>query len=282
MKRLLCVGLLSTLVACSGKKTTAPDGSNTGILGGDTVAADQPAAKHVALLRATNGKDEYICTAVLIARNTVLTAAHCGADLQQGELLFSTDLSTDEEDLRRPVVEVHVQPKFGQTMQRLQDGQAPRGLKNWGDLAILKFSGRTPRGFRSVQIGDGTQLSDGQTVLLAGYGQSNTTDPNSAGQLRQVEVRIKKANYSKDEFTVDQSEGEGACHGDSGGPAFVTDKGKLYLVGITSRGTANNCQREGIYTRVSPFVDWINQILDEKGEEAETSAPSLSEGLLRE
>ena len=50
--------------------------------------------------------------------------------------------------------------------------------------------------------------------------------------------------------------GKGPCHGDSGGP-LVDEKG--LLIGIVSWG--NGCARgyPGVFTKVSYFLDWINQ-----------------------
>ena len=44
---------------------------------------------------------------------------------------------------------------------------------------------------------------------------------------------------------LDQEDGSGACHGDSGGPAFFEKDGKTYLLGVTNRsypdGAPDDC-----------------------------------------
>ena len=60
--------------------------------------------------------------------------------------------------------------------------------------------------------------------------------------------------------------GKDSCQGDSGGPLwFDRNKGTPELVGIVSSG--RGCARPyypGIYTKVSMFIDWINNIIVSK------------------
>ena len=53
--------------------------------------------------------------------------------------------------------------------------------------------------------------------------------------------------------------GKDACSGDSGGGLFIEDSSHTWhLLGIVSYG-ARDCGNglPGVYTRVSPFLDWI-------------------------
>ena len=51
---------------------------------------------------------------------------------------------------------------------------------------------------------------------------------------------------------------QGSCHGDSGGPAFPLGKNgnAECLYGVVSFGSPR-CDRDGVYTRVSAYIDWI-------------------------
>lgn len=50
--------------------------------------------------------------------------------------------------------------------------------------------------------------------------------------------------------------------GDSGGPLYHWHKGKVYLLGVVSRGSG--CafyNHPGIYSRVSKYLGWIRQVI---------------------
>ena len=56
------------------------------------------------------------------------------------------------------------------------------------------------------------------------------------------------------------------CLGFSGAPAFILrDEGTLAIVGVASRGVdhfVDPCGAGGIWTRVSPYISWINKYLN--------------------
>jgi len=55
--------------------------------------------------------------------------------------------------------------------------------------------------------------------------------------------------------------GSDTCKGDSGGPLWIVNDQKVFLVGVTNRGTG--CARKdsyGIYARVSYHWDWIHEV----------------------
>ena len=56
--------------------------------------------------------------------------------------------------------------------------------------------------------------------------------------------------------------GKDSCQGDSGGPAVKIEKNKATLVGVVSFG--DGCAepgKPGLYTRVSNYLDWIEENL---------------------
>ncbi len=62
------------------------------------------------------------------------------------------------------------------------------------------------------------------------------------------------------EASLDQRRGTGACHGDSGGPAYLALEGGYALWGVTSRGLNDpndDCSQFAIYTKAMPYANWI-------------------------
>ena len=79
---------------------------------------------------------------------------------------------------------------------------------------------------------------------------------------------MKKVNYSKSEFLLESAKGKSACHGDSGGPAYVKVEverdGKIVLedvlTGVTSRSVGDEldlCNVSVAYTSIPFYASWI-------------------------
>lgn len=219
------------------------------IIRGVTVRADDPiAATTVAIINQSQGEIS-LCSGSIIAPDLVVTAGHCVGPERAGmRVAFTTDI-------RRPggtVVPVagYVRPK---------DYGHMNGQEDMNDIALIRFDGGLPAGYKVARmLEDESLLKNGEKVTLAGYGVSNGHIPNDpsgagAGVLRRVDVTIAQAAYGKTEVVMDQTHGRGACHGDSGGPAFLKQGGSYLLFGVTSRGTAvgaDECAGASIYTSI--------------------------------
>lgn len=223
------------------------------IIGGHAVTKkSEIAAVTVSLLNVREGT---LCTASLLSDEIALTAAHCvdgsADDLQ---LSFGTRSTSNES---RPVEAFAVPPVWRQ--QRNAE-------TNNGDIALIKFSGGLPASAHAATLMPGRhRLTNGEIVTLAGFGISNGASDTGAGTLRSVDIKIANANFSKTEVSLDQTHKKGACHGDSGGPAFIQgNNGELLLWGVTSRGINDpddHCRGDSVYTKIQPYVRWMNATL---------------------
>jgi secreted trypsin-like serine protease len=74
-------------------------------------------------------------------------------------------------------------------------------------------------------------------------------------------VRVVDSRPGKTEMIMDQTHGSGACHGDSGGPAFVKSGRTISLAGLTNRGypdrAPDDCAHQVVYTKVPSYQRWI-------------------------
>ncbi|KAL5276111.1 CLIPC6 family protein [Megaselia abdita] len=55
--------------------------------------------------------------------------------------------------------------------------------------------------------------------------------------------------------------GKDTCAGDSGGPLQRLDEGVSYIVGITSIGAKCGGSLPALYTRVTQYIEWIENIV---------------------
>jgi V8-like Glu-specific endopeptidase len=227
------------------------------IIGGVEMSGRDPIAKSTTAIfePSGNGPGGALCTASLISKNTAVTAAHC---LQPGGyapvMLFGSDIHSPK-TAQRPVVGSVVNPLWGKNKGRGMDQ---------GDIAVVKFGGKLPKGYEPASLDSGAdRIQKGETAILAGYGVSNARTHSGAGILRKTAVRVANGRAGKSEMIFDQSHGRGACHGDSGGPAYLERGGKMILAGVTNRSypsrAADDCGHKVVYTKVAPYRSWIKK-----------------------
>lgn len=237
------------------------------IVGGDEVGPKDPIQNSVVGVYepSRDGQGGSLCTASLIGKNVAITAAHCiHPNSPKPTVIFGRNLHSPEVH-KRPVTGVKINPKW--------KDHAGQGMDQ-GDIAIIKFKGPTPPGYQPTEIVDPkTKLRKGRVAIVSGFGISNARDRTGAGILRKTKVKIINPRLGKKEMIIDQSGGSGACHGDSGGPAFIRQRGKTVLAGVTNRSYPNHapddCAHSAVFTKVGAYKRWIRK--SEKALRSETN-----------
>ena len=238
----------SLVIFCAGR-------AHAFIVGGSEVSANDPVQSSTTALYEPSGTGPggALCSASLIGPNMAITAAHC---IQKNGyapvMLFGNDIRSGQA-VRRPVVGSIVNPAWAK--------RAGRGMDQ-GDIAVVKFAGGLPTGYRPAPMDSSDdQIVKGEQAVLAGYGINNAEAKTGAGVLRKTEVKVANPRPGKTEMVLNQRHGRGACHGDSGGPAYVQRGGKMVLAGVTNRSypasAPDDCAHDVVYTKVAAYRPWI-------------------------
>jgi hypothetical protein len=232
------------------------DASRAYIVGGSTVAPGDPIGTSTVLIDI--GSD--FCSGTMVSADLVVTAAHC---VMIGES-HDTPAKLDTIRISFPIAAaphgvvsfvkasgVEVNPLWSQQSSRDSDK---------ADIAAVRMAGKAPPSYRPASTWSGAvPLKAGTDVVLAGFGSVNSLNaPPSVGVLRKASVPIQDPNFGQTEVTLDQTQGAGACFGDSGGPALIESDQKVYFWGVASRGDTD-CAQRAIYTRVSAYWDWLGE-----------------------
>lgn len=262
----LCVLSMLGLAACSPKApvdeyggllTTEDLGAGQGIFGGEAVADDDAVLRStVAIVNLRYG--QIVCTASLVSKNLVLTAGHCTTeDPRHLAILFTNKLPKTREQATASVTRKVI---AGETHPQWPKNDFATD-KNWGDIALLRFEGELPANYAPVRLlSNKTLLAPQGEAWLAGFGWTSGRLKTEAEGLNKTKVKIEDPDFSETELQMNQKNGTGACHGDSGGPAFIEVEGQLVLVGVTSRGhddPNDTCEVFSLYSSVPAQMEWL-------------------------
>lgn len=242
--------------ACAESRAPLANGAasiDAGIIGGKPVAAGDEITKSAVGIEATG--HGVFCTGVLLAKNLVVTAGHCtGLTVRPSEMqiVFGNDLNGKLQ--KRRVQGGKVTDQWPQLTQEQE--------KNWGDIALLRFEGEAPVGYEPIpSLSSAKQLKDGMNVVIAGYGFTKMNPPEEPEKLMKTTVQLSDVHFSETELKLEQAKGKGACHGDSGGPAYARINNKLFLIGVTSRSAtmagASTCMEGSIYTSIAGQIEFL-------------------------
>jgi hypothetical protein len=207
---------------------------------------------HVVMVLKRSGNRAGFCSATVISRNTVLTAAHCIADLADTRVHFRDVL---KHPVLREVAEIAIHPGF------LADAVEKR--RRSIDLALLRLAEPLPESFIPITLDGTNRLEVDQTLRLAGFGVATEGDAKTSGILRSGIIAVREPLSSILLWASDpQNQGTGACTGDSGGPVLRVDRAVLVAVSVWAEGKGRN--RCGLLTQavlVGPQRIWIETLL---------------------
>ncbi len=226
----------------------------TAMVGGAPPAADG-AGRSVVMILGSYGT---ACTATAIARDLLLTAAHC---VQPGADYKLVGSAPGQEPVLKNIVRIERDPQFD--LKRLFGHLAT------ADVALIKLEQPLPARIPPVPIGpDGETVAVGDTLVVAGYGVTVRGDGRTGGTVRAAALAVTGHPGSLqirlyDPRTRDESAGLGACAGDSGAPAFRDSGGTLSIIGVVSWSTGPKLSAGcGGLTGITPLMRYRAWIVD--------------------
>jgi secreted trypsin-like serine protease len=235
MSRLIaCILLALSLAACVGE-TPGHDGARSPIVDGE-LTAGLPQVVAITPRRVRCSSDSTVlCSGTLIARDAVLSAAHCFASMRPGlayEVVIGSAVTPAA--ARVSVIEVVTHPRFDEVTRA-------------NDVAILWLANPVEE-ISPLSLPEPTSSEPalGERVELAGFGAT------SAGAVPDGAKRVGVGRVATVEAGVVDVDPDPAvsCVGDSGGPLFGADG---ELVGVASSGDTG-CRDNSVYARVAPTV----------------------------
>uniref|UniRef100_A0A182PJ54 Peptidase S1 domain-containing protein n=1 Tax=Anopheles epiroticus TaxID=199890 RepID=A0A182PJ54_9DIPT len=260
------IGVLSyvlvTLAALIAAKPSRPK-----IVGGDQAIPHEFPYQISLQWNYNNGEEDpfHFCGGSLIADRFVLTAAHCVPseispdgfpEAVAGEHDFS---QYDAAVQRRRIAEVYVHEDY-------EGGVGPN------DIAVFRVDQpfRLNRNVQLVKLPEPNVIPTGDCTISGWGSTSFNIFPSYPDTLMKTTIPIMDLNVCREIYAMQEvadsnicagtMEGTSSvCSGDSGGPLVQTEN-EIVQVGIVSWGgvPCGGYRNPGVFVRVSYFIDWIN------------------------
>jgi secreted trypsin-like serine protease len=183
----------------------------------------------IVMIVGARGNRGTLCTGTVLARDLVLTAAHCVAPGGRYQIIASVGANAT------PIATIALHPRY--------DAQSYARGRVTADVALIRLAAPLPDYVSPVALAaEGESVAPGDRLLIAGIGVTAPGEDESPG-LAHVAILVVTGRPGNLQIRlVDPAKrgerfGLGACTGDSGGPAFRETDNRLRVIGVISWST---------------------------------------------
>jgi secreted trypsin-like serine protease len=183
----------------------------------------------IAMILGARGNDSILCTGTALARDLLLTAAHCVAPGTRLQIMLSATSKM------APIGAVAQHPRF--------DTQSYARGRVTADVALIKLAAPLPEYVAPVALAAaGESVAVGDRLRIAGFGVTvqGKNAITGVAHIATLVVTGRPGNLQirlVDPATLGERAGLGACIGDSGGPVFREADGRIRVLGVISWST---------------------------------------------
>jgi hypothetical protein len=201
-----------------------------------------------------------MCSAVVVARDVVLTAAHCVGGSDEHRVHF-------KDESGKPVL---IEPA-AKAVHPGYDAKAIQTRRRSIDLALVRVPGPLPERFQVATLSAAHPRKDG-ALLVGGWGAAEERDFRTTGTFRTAPLKVVEP-YGPSTLLVwaQGAPGSGACNGDSGGPLVEAREGPSPVFAVTTWATGPKGKSCGALTQgvlLGPQRAWIDGTLAGWGRQA--------------
>lgn len=254
---------------------SAGEAATYGIIGGRTVQENSTISRSVVLIKTDFGsKGQAFCTASLISKNILLTAAHCvvGKDnksSQSGRVFFSTNPACAKQ--QNQLTSIAYKKVIAHSDYKAQ------GLVSSDDVALILLESDAPQGSVPLDVLTDFNLAGlNQRLFAVGYGSRKGYSRSDEYPVRLRVTHFEASQVEKKGvylaasrvITIEQKK-SGVCAGDSGGPLIYLDNGVPKVLGVAStvlgdpNGGGESCSGTVNYKSLLNEKNWILETMAE-------------------
>jgi hypothetical protein len=189
-----------------------------------------------------------MCSAVVLAPDAVLTAAHCATGADAYRVHY-------RDEAGEPVM---IEP----AARAIHPGYDPKAIearRRSIDLALIRLPEPLPARFATATLSGGAAAKD-EAVTIGGYGVLREGEARTTGTFRTARLKVVEPFGPSKVLVWLEGAVAGACLGDSGGP--VAREGIVFAVIGWAKGAGrSSCGRITQGVLLGPHRSWIDATL---------------------